>query len=188
MLYLIVIVLGAVLGILAKGRISNILDLKFEKLWLLLIAVFIQISIRVLALNGLIDAAKYSLVTQGVAFSLLLIVVWYNKRLLGVLVIGIGSFANMLVMMLNGGLMPVSRRLLEENEALSGGVELIKNASDGKHILINEATKLTVLSDIIEMPPFLGWLMPIVSIGDLIIAVGVFLLVFFAVKGSKVKC
>jgi len=37
------------------------------------------------------------------------------------------------------------------------------------------------------MPPFLGWLMPIVSIGDLIIAVGIFLLVFFAVKGSKVN-
>ncbi len=187
MLYLIVIVLGAVLGMLAKGRISNVLELKIEKLWLLLIAVFIQIAIRGLALKGLVDAAKYSLITQGISFFLLLIVLWYNKRLLGVLVIGLGSLANMLVMMLNGGLMPISGQLLKEYETFSWGMELLNNGSDGRHILINEGTKLTILSDIIKMPPFLGWLMPIVSIGDLIIAVGIFLLVFFAVKGSKVN-
>ena len=185
MLYLVVIVLGAVLGVLAKGRVSNVLNLKFQKLWLLLIVVCIQTAIRVLALRGLIDPGRYSFVAQGTAFALLLVVLWYNRRLLGVLVIGIGSLANILVMMLNGGLMPVSSRLLEKTGDLSGGLELLKNGSDGKHILINEATKIPLLSDIIGMPPFLGWLMPIVSIGDLIVAVGIFLLIFLADRNSS---
>ncbi|KNY28248.1 DUF5317 domain-containing protein [Pseudobacteroides cellulosolvens] len=185
MLYLVVIVLGVVLGVLAKGRVSNILNLKFEKLWLLLIVVCIQTAIRLLALRGLIDAGRYSFVTQGAAFTLLMVVLWYNRRLFGVVVIGVGTLSNILVMMLNGGLMPVSSELLKKIGDLSGSLELMKNGSDGKHILINEATKLPLLSDIIEMPPFLGWLMPIVSIGDLIVAVGIFLLVFLAVRSSS---
>jgi hypothetical protein len=182
MLYLVVIILGAVFGILARGRISNILSLKFEKLWLLMAVVGIQTTIRVLAFKGLIDVQRYSFMVQGAAFILLLVVLWYNRRHLGVLVIGIGCLANILVMMVNGGMMPVSSQLIKKVGDLSSSLELLKNGADGKHILINEATKLRVLSDIIEMPPFLGWLMPVVSIGDLIVAVGIFLLVFFAVR------
>lgn len=185
MLYLVVVILGAVFGIVAKGRISNIINLKFEKLWLLLIVVFIQTAIRVLALRGLIDAQRYSFIAHGTAFALLLIVLWYNRKLLGILVIGIGSLANILVMMVNGGMMPVSSQLLKNTGELSSSLELLKSGTDGKHVLINETTKLKFLADIIEMPPFLGWLMPIVSIGDLVVAVGTFLLVLFAVKDTQ---
>ncbi|MDP4181819.1 MAG: DUF5317 domain-containing protein [Bacillota bacterium] len=182
MLFLIMVVLGVVLGLFTNGRLAYLLNIKFEKIWLVLIAVCIQYSMNVLSSKGIIDAAKYGIIAQGAAFCILIIALWFNRKYLGVLVLGIGCLSNALVMMLNGGRMPVSHQALLDLGDLRS-LELLSKGLDGKHILVSEVTKLTFLADVISMPPVLGWLMPIVSVGDLIAAAGVFLIAYLSVKG-----
>ena len=52
---------------------------------------------------------------------------------------------------------------------------------------LDEATRIPILADIISLPGFLGLGMPVISIGDIIVAVGVFLLCLqFVIKPRKI--
>jgi MFS family permease len=88
-----------------------------------------------------------------------------NWRLPGAALIAIGTFANVLVILVNQG-MPYDLAALT---AVGG-----KDPGDGLHLELSEATRLTFLSDII---PF-GLGHGIYSIGDFLLAFGGFLIPF----------
>ncbi len=184
MLYLIAVVLGILLGVAAKGKISNLLKVKFEKIWIIVLAFAIQTVLRVLTVNRLDIALKYGLVIQCIVFGILLIGFWLNRRYLGMSLIGLGCMLNAFTMALNGGRMPVSIDALTKAN-MGKMLKVLQIGTDGKHMIADKTTKLFFLSDVINLPPFLGAMMPIVSIGDLIIAVGVFALVLFIVADKR---
>ena len=186
MLYIAAIILGIAIGIMAKGKAANLLELNFEKVWLIMIAFVIQIFTQIMGNRGFTFAAKYSFVIQAVVFCMLLAGFWFNRRYLGIWVIGAGCGLNALVMMLNGGKMPVSYEMVVK-AGLTGMVDALKAGADGKHIIISQSTRLAFLSDIIHLPKFIDFGMQIVSIGDLIVLVGLFLLVVGAVAGKKLE-
>ena len=66
-----------------------------------------------------------------------------------------------------------------------GYVDLIASGADGKHVLINETTRLSFLSDTMHPPYFLGQMAQIVSIGDVIIAFGLFMFIFEVVTNKN---
>lgn len=183
MLYLIAIILGIILGIIAKGRFFNLLNTEFKKVWIILLAFAIEILAQILALKGYAFILKYSFIISGIKFCLLAIGFWFNRHYLGMLVIGAGCLMNALVMMVNGGKMPVDGNLL--NAIVSDKALLRKLAQDGKHFIANETTKLAFLSDIIQPPGILGIAARIVSAGDLVVTAGLLLVVFEATAGRR---
>jgi hypothetical protein len=110
---------------------------------------------------------------------LLLLTVWANRHLVGVPWIGLGLLLNLVVMVANGGWMPITPNALVG----VGLTNLVPSLASGTRvysskniILSREATKLWFLSDVFALPrPFP--VPSVFSIGDVLVAVGVFLLI-----------
>jgi len=182
MLYVLAIVLGIIAGLIAKGKISNLADIKFEKAWLILIAALLLLATQVL--SGSLDfLSGYAFLINGIIYCIVFIWVWLNRQYTGVVIIAAGAFLNMLVMMVNGGRMPVDMKA-----ALSAGLPFEVLESDIKHYITfpGDGTKLAFLSDMIVPPGFLGYMMKIVSIGDLFVVIGLLILFFQLVSGKNI--
>jgi len=183
MLYAIIILLGIIVGILAKGKFTNLLNIKFEKTWLILSTFIMQLFILI-AEKKIEFNTTFTMLLQLLIFCLLLLGFWFNRHYIGICVIGIGYFSNALVILLNGGKMPVSLEVVKRANLLSK-----INDIDMKHSIFSSTVKvkLPFLADIMHPPFFLSTWMQIVSIGDLIIAVGLFILMVETVMGRKLR-
>lgn len=186
MLYLVACILGIGAGIAAKGDILNIANFKLEKVYLVILAFILQTMAQILSVRGITFLIDHSLVVYGVVFLLVVVAFWYNRHYLGVLIMGAGLLMNVAVMGLNNGKMPVALEAAKR-AGLGDIAEALKSGSNGKHILLTESTRLPWLADIIAPPSVLGVLMRIVSIGDLIIVVGLAVLVFEMVSHGEKK-
>jgi len=178
-LYVAVIFSAILIGIIVSclnGSRPSFSNIKFKNSWLLLPAVVLQILSSVAEARGYEFGTILKLIVNGTVFVLAFFVIWFNRRYLGLWFIGLGAFFNALVMMLNGGRMPVDVSVLNDKVYTSGALDLILRGSDNKHVAIESTTKIPILADIIGIPGFLGVGMPIISIGDIIVAVGLFLL------------
>lgn len=189
MLYLFVILLAIFLGIFVgtiKRKKFDISYIKLEKMWLVLFAFGIQTVTRIFALKGFAFFVRYSWITQLIVFALLFATLWHNRKHLGLWIIGMGASLNGLVMIMNGGRMPVSLEKLKKVEQPEF-IELLKAGADNKHIIMGKTTKLNFLADIFYIPGFLGRGMYVVSIGDYIVAIGLFIFIFEMINGSYKK-
>ncbi len=185
MLYIVAVAIGIIAGKLAGGKIANLAELKLEKTWIIITAFLIQATAQILGLNGFGFISRYSFVIQAIVFCLLFSGFWINRRYLGILFIGIGCLLNALVMMFNGGKMPVKESILISQGATPEIIEQVRLGLDGKHSLINDSTRLVFLSDIIETPPVLDWMMQIISLGDIIVVIGLCVLIFEVTKDGN---
>lgn len=181
MLYILAIVLGIVLGVLAGGRAANLLDIKFRKVWIVLIAFSIQILSQVLGYLGISFFLDRSIIIQGIIYCLMLTWFWLNRQYVGLCLIGAGCILNTVVIMANGGRMPVNYNLISASKA-SAAADIIKSGLDSKHVIIDQGTRLTFLADIIHLPGFLGFMMQVVSIGDIVVVAGLFWVIYESVK------
>ncbi|AIQ10900.1 DUF5317 domain-containing protein [Paenibacillus durus] len=169
------IVLGLVVGLLRGGfryglrqfgslRIRG--GLWFPLLLLLQFAVF--------ELNDRSSAfAAYSGIVFAGVYAAGLYILWLNRNTPGFLFIFAGVFLNFLVMSVNGGKMPVS---LEAAKVLDPYyVHLLQSgAVVTKHFLMDSATRLSFLGDIIPLSkPYPRT--QVISIGDIVMNVGIFL-------------
>ena len=177
MLYILAIAAGIAAGVLAGGKVSNLLTFRLRWYWVILLVFILETGMNIIIRQLPAAAGKISLVAYGLRYCLLLIGFWMNRRYLGIVTIGSGCFLNALVIMLNGGKMPVSTELLEQ-KGLVEAARLLESGLDSKHAVLAENTKLAFLADVIYLPYFPGFLMRIVSLGDLLIAAGLFVLVF----------
>jgi len=102
-----------------------------------------------------------------------LYVLWLNRNEPGFWYIFIGVGLNFLVMVLNGGRMPVS---LEAAKVLDPVyIEMLKNGvTVTKHVMLSESTHLAFLGDIIPIaPPYPRT--QVISIGDIVMNIGIFI-------------
>lgn len=171
------------MGLLFNGSISNFLKVRLEKTWIILIAALIMLVIQ--STEKRLDFVRDGFVMfQALGFSLLLMGLWFNRRLIGVWGIWLGAFANMLVMLLNGGKMPVSIMAIQQTKIPQ---ELI--TMDSKHMVFGsfDEIKLGFLSDVLVPPGILGFGMRIVSVGDILVALGLFALALQIMIKNKEK-
>jgi len=106
---------------------------------------------------------------------LLLVFIWLNRHILGVKVIGIGLALNLLIILINGGFMPIAPETLVK---INAGT-VVTDWPHGIHygfskdiILIKETTRLWIFSDILVLPPPLP--IPVAfSVGDILISIGI---------------
>jgi hypothetical protein len=152
-------------GLLRGGRIENLLLLRPRYLPLF----FIPLLLQVVAFSSLGDVVVLDSPLARFMYSLSLgfaaVALFLNRHLPGVTWISAGLFLNFLVIVLNGGFMPISA----EARAYAGLAPVTDR--DLNIIPMTERTVLPWLADIFPLPrgiPFAT----VFSIGDIFVALG----------------
>ena len=158
---------------LAGGRLSRLADIRPRAVWAVLLAAAIQVAITQdaggsHALHAALHVSSYVLDAYFL---------FANRRLVGVPVVALGAALNVLAITANGGVMPASATALR----ISGIAA--RPGFDNSAVLAH--SNLAFLGDIIPVPG--PWpIGNVLSIGDLIIFVGAFLVLHVAC-GSRLS-
>ncbi|MCZ0755774.1 DUF5317 domain-containing protein [Anoxybacillus sp. J5B_2022] len=167
------ILLSLLIGFFRGGNLKGIAEMKLRGGWLFPILLVIEIFIFILQ-NKIEIVAKLSNGMFLVIYATGLVFLWLNRHQPGFTVIFAGVLLNFIVMLLNGGRMPVS---VEAAQFLGREyIEALKAGVYGKHEAITSATWLPFLGDIIPLsPPYPR--QQVISIGDVVMNVGAFIFV-----------
>ena len=162
-----------VVGKLRGGSFSNMKDASLEKWYFFIFGFIVEFAAVYMASKGVGFFRENILFIHGLSYILLFIGIYFNRETLAFKIIFAGVFLNFLVIMANGGQMPVS------GEAMVG-IGLIDNMvdiRDGKiitHALMNSHTVFKYLGDILVLPK--PYPRPkIFSLGDVFMAFGIFI-------------
>ncbi len=176
MIILSAIVVGLVVGLiraLVTRRTYQTPILRYW--WMVFVAVIPQLlAFSIAGTRTLIPdwAARIILVSSQI---LLLGFVWLNRRNLGMLVIGIGLILNFVVIVANGGLMPMTpeKLLYLRPDVTMEQIPVGERSGYGKDVILKkESTKLWFLSDVFSFPPSFPYRVAF-SVGDIVLAFGV---------------
>lgn len=163
-----------IVGLIRRGSFKNLEKIPLRKIYLFVLAFVLAGAILALIIRGgdptLVRYARWVNVLQ---YLIILAAIGLNLHIREMFIIGFGTFLNFLVLTANGGLMPISMTALRA----AGLTTAIKNYAV-RHVLFPDyQPRLAILSDIIPIRLFGKVESQVVSIGDLIIAVGVFILI-----------
>jgi hypothetical protein len=150
---------------LAGGKLARLARIRIRGTWLVAAALLVQIGI-----TGMLQSWPHGVLVAlhlG-SYALIGVAIWWNRRLPGLLLIGLGGMLNGVVIALNDGTLPASARALAE-----AGTDLQKHFNNSG-VLAHPV--LGQLGDIVPTP---GWLpfRNVISIGDVIALLGVAVLV-----------
>lgn len=161
----IVLFIALAIAVLRGGRLTNLGDVELRAWWLLLIALGLQLGTSLLPDTDWAEGLGVVMVLAS--FFFLMVLVLLNRNRTGMWLAGLGVLMNFTVIALNGG-MPV---LAEAAEVASGFTVTEPDLSGSfKHVILDETSRLTLLSDVI--PIRLWSLGQVISLGDVFLAVG----------------
>lgn len=117
------------------------------------------------------------------SYLLLAIGAWLNRKLPGFRLFSIGMILNLLAIASNDGRMPVASKALETAN-LSHYIEILQSGYR-KHQLMDEATILPFLGDVIPLHFPYALMNIVVSVGDLLITLGMCIFFFVTITQNK---
>jgi MFS family permease len=172
------IALGLVLGLLAGGSLTNLGSIHLRRLGLLLVALALRVATE-WALNagiGIVDTLRLPLFAAS--FGLLLYALWANRGYPGMSLAFVGILSNAIVILVNGGYMPIWEPAL-----VAAGMTPADVTSALHYVLpppldANFLIHLGPLADVIPIP--LPIIENVASVGDMILTFG---LAFFLFAG-----
>lgn len=173
MLVIVAVILGLSAGLLAGGRLTNLASIRFR--WpLVVLAALIVKEVGVIA--SLSDSPVIP-VLYAVSMTVLLgWAAWHLRVLPGLWLAVLGLASNALVVIVNAGHMPV-------RPGIGTLSELAQRGHVGQYVVAGPETRLNWLGDWIALPGVLGRVFPqAYSPGDLLLAAGLVLACFLAVK------
>ena len=185
MILLLALAVALLVAFVRGGSLRSLADFRLEWGWLAGLALAIQIG-AVYWLTG----DRYLHLQGGalvVSSLLLLPVIWRNRRSPGLALIGLGLALNLVVMVANGGFMPITPEAVARIEHEHSIVQLngVERMSGSKGIVLpREETVLWVLSDIFIIPPPFP-VASAFSLGDALVAVGAFIFLQRAMVGAS---
>ena len=166
MIWLIAIALGLVFGLVTGGQITRLSRLSFRWPWLIVAVVVIRQAVLLTPL-GAVAGARYIYVSALLA--IIAWVVWHSRRVRGIWLVAAGAALNVIVIVANNARMPVAPEL-------AGSA--LPRANPGLYTLMGSQTNLNILGDWIRLGPIPEAYSP----GDVLIAVGLAIVVFLAVR------
>lgn len=159
------VVVGVAVGYLGGGRLRRLAAVSLTRVELLVAAVAAQAVLTGLTTAGVRTGTAGTALLLG-SYIGLIAFVWANRALPGMVLVALGSGLNAVVVAANGA-MPVSRTAIAT--VTSDPVDIVA----GKHRLLEAGDRLPWLADVIPVPV----LRQIISVGDIVLAVGVAVLV-----------
>lgn len=174
---LIALCLALLLGLVALGgRASDLTHVQVRWGWLAPLAFLMQAYLIFFPAERAGDVLSPRSLLLVASHVLLFVVIWQNRHLSGIKVIGLGLLLNSLVMVVNGGFMPITPETLVQIGYDGNASQLETGYIVGrtKNVVAEPGeASLWFLSDVMVIPrPF-----PIptaLSLGDLLIVLGVF--------------
>jgi hypothetical protein len=166
------LVIGAVAGLAAGGRLQNWLDAPFRWPGLVIGALVVREAVALTPLAR-IEALRY----VYVLFILVLLgwTAWHINRMPGVWIVSIGAAMNLVVIAANDFRMPVAR---------AGAGRLIEIGHTGQYVLMDSSTRLAWLGDWIVLPTWLGGAY---SPGDVVVAIGAGVVAFLLTARYRMR-
>ncbi|MBT2695984.1 DUF5317 domain-containing protein [Bacillus sp. ISL-40] len=167
------IIISFIVGFLRKGNLRALAQLKLKWGWIFPLLLVVELAVFILQ-NDSKFLGQVSGYIYIVVYVLGLLFLFINRKNAGFNLILLGVFLNFLVMVTNGGRMPVS---LDAASILPAGyLDVFKEQLYAKHTALTESTKLGILGDIIPITdPYPRT--QIISIGDIIMNIGAFLFI-----------
>ncbi|AVX31697.1 hypothetical protein CTH_2133 [Carboxydocella thermautotrophica] len=172
------LVAALIFGWLRRGSLARLGELELRGLMLVVIAFALQFLLDILARARFYPVILWGGWVHVVSYFFLFYWLYLNRHLIGVRILGLGLFLNFLVILFNGGYMPVSGRFLPAHVK-----ERLALYEDGTHRLLQVDDALPFLGDIFYIPG----LNEVFSIGDVLLAVGLFWIIAEGMVGSGRK-
>jgi hypothetical protein len=180
MIFLYAVVLGIALGYALGGRISHLPQLRLRGLWIVMLALVIQLLI--FPLFSPRPVVPYgTAVLHAISYGLVVAWLLANLRVVPLLVAGGGALLNILVVSINGGYMPASPAALRLAGLDSTAAALTRGETYGNIVGMSAATRLNFLGDWIPLPRWLPFATAM-SVGDVLIMGG---LIWLLAKGMR---
>jgi hypothetical protein len=174
-MFLVAIVLISALAVpLLGGRLEALAEVRARLAWILLLALGLQVVS--LTVPGVPESLRPLL--QVVSYPVAGAFVIANRRLPGMLLIGLGALLNLIAMTANGGVMPASASALDQ-AGLPRQPEGYANST-----LVREP-RLGFLGDVFAIPEPVP-LHNVFSVGDVTIGVGA-MLAIHGLSGSRLR-
>ncbi len=172
------IILGLLLGLRSGGRISNLASIQLRWVWILFAAVVVRFATESMLNAGVEVADTFRVVLWALSFGLLLAGLWVNRSYPGLSLAFIGILLNAIVILVNGGYMPVWGSALEAAGFTSADVQsaihVVLPGTAGDFLL-----RLLIIGDIIPIPVPL--IRNVASLGDAFLALGLGFFLFAGV-------
>lgn len=175
------VTLGVLVGFVRGGKVANLDHMDIRHLWLVSLALVIQLLIFPLFSGSPIISFGTEYL-HLLSYLLLAGFVVLNWRVWQIPLMGIGMGLNLLVITLNGGYMPASVRSLKKAGESKIANRLVTEGTYGNVINMDTSTILDPLGDWLYLPSEVP-LSNAFSLGDLLIFIG--LVLFFGIGMVK---
>lgn len=181
-MFLEAVVLGILVGLVRKGSLDNLKTVRFQGAFLILLSCLIQGLPFVL--NGWKLAENKFFLSTPIAVGLLFIVLFLNFKKRGIALITIGTGFNFAAILLNNMKMPISFEGLYY-AGFKHMIDPIKMGEVVNYIGYKSAWGFSgYLGKIIPLPSAYMF-SKVLSVGDILITIGVFILVQNSMKRSS---
>lgn len=168
-----ILIISIVVALLRKGKIERLVNVDFKKIPLIIFAFVLQYFLILVGERGIGWFEVWGAYLHIVSYLLLFLGIFLNRHIKGMGIFGIGILLNFIVIIANGGAMPVSPVALKK-VGMEEMLFLLESKTYTVHKVMTDSTKLKFLADVIPLP----YLKPrVVSVGDILMAAGVFLLI-----------
>ena len=172
------IALGLVLGLLAGGRITNLAFIRLHHLGLLVGAVILRTGTDYLLNAGVAPVETLRVPLLAGAFALLLISLWSNRGYPGISLAFVGIFSNAVIIIVNGGYMPIYGPSLAAAGLTPADVTSALHTILPANLDAGFLLHLGPFADVIPIP--LPLIQNVMSVGDAFLTLG---LAFFLFAG-----
>lgn len=172
MFVLLAVPVGVILGFLIGGRLERLSQIHFEWAWLAVAGLGTQILLFSTSLGesftGGVGEAIYVASTGAV-----LVAVWRNLAIPGLALVALGAISNLAAIVANGGVMPTTVEAMT-----AAGLDPLDGFSNST---VLEDPALAPLTDIFALPAGLPF-SNVFSIGDVLIALGIVLVIAIGMR------
>ncbi|HET9757431.1 MAG TPA: DUF5317 domain-containing protein [Candidatus Limnocylindrales bacterium] len=172
MFIILAVPIGLVLGFLMGGRLDRLSEIRFEWAWLAVVGLAVQVLLFSTPIGGSFRGGVGEAIYVA-STGLVLVAVWRNLRVPGLALVALGAISNLAAIVANGGVMPTTPEALA-----AAGLDPLDGFSNSA---VLEDPAVAPLTDIFALPPWLPFA-NVFSIGDVLIALGVVIVVAIGMR------